>query len=70
LLAEKRDELDEELLEMLLSFSEFTIFKQMMLDFKSSKANFDDILSIDKPMKTEDESNNKNIQIVLHNFNT
>jgi hypothetical protein len=37
LLKDRKDEIDEQLYEILLSFSDFLIFKDLMLEFKKNK---------------------------------
>ena len=38
LLKSRRNDIDEMLLDMLLSFTDFNLFKEMMLDYKNSKS--------------------------------
>lgn len=38
LLKSRTDQIDEQLYEMLLSFTDFNLFKEMMLDYKKSKS--------------------------------
>ncbi len=37
MLKDRKDEIDEQLYEILLSFSDFLIFKDLMLEFKKNK---------------------------------
>ena len=40
MLPERKNMIDEQLLDLLLSFTDFQIFKEMMLDFKQRKKDF------------------------------
>lgn len=45
MLETRKEQIDDQILDTLLSFTDFQIFKEMMLDYKSRKSNKEDLFA-------------------------
>lgn len=72
LVGTRKKEIDEQLYDMLLSFTDFHIFKEMMLDYKRRKGNKNGLtltgISIQKADIHSEQNFNKNFE--LYNYNS
>ena len=73
MLKSKKFKMDEQLLDTLISFSDFQNFKEMMLNYKHSKNNKNDILvmglNVQKVPKDKNGKNFDNFDFLNQQFN-
>ena len=73
MLKSKKFKMDEQLLDTLVAFSDFQTFKEMMLNYKHSKNNKNDILvmglNVQKVPKDKNGKNFDNFDFLNQQFN-
>lgn len=67
LLKNRKNEIDEQIYDMLLSFTDFQIFKEMMIDYKKCKMGEGDF--VDFAMGIEKADIKRHLQDEVKNFN-
>ena len=73
MLKSKKFKMDEQLLDTLVAFSDFQTFKEMMLNYKHSKTNKNDLLvlglNVQKVPKDKNGKNFDNFDFLNQQFN-